>query len=107
MPIQHITKKRTGKANKRKKAEDTKIVAIRAMRATFFLLIGLIIVFVYFLYENGSLIEHLSNLNIPGLFSAGLTAIITHPIIIFFFLIYGVVLLWIGYRVGQKRSKKQ
>jgi ABC-type methionine transport system permease subunit len=104
MPIQNVTKKRAGKATKRKKSSASKTMAIRAMRAAFFLIIGLFIVYVYFLYENGSLIENMKALNISVLFISGLTAIKTHPIIILFLLIYGGTFLWIGYRLGIKRS---
>ncbi|MBM7660962.1 putative membrane protein (Fun14 family) [Bacillus mesophilus] len=104
MPIQNVTKKRAGKATKRQKYSASKTMAIRAMRAAFFLIIGLFIVYVYFLYENGSLIESITSLNISGLFKAGLTFIKEHPIIILFLLIYGGAFLWIGYRLGIKRS---
>jgi hypothetical protein len=104
MPIRNVTKKRTGKANKRNKAYVSKTFAIRTMRAAFFLLIGLFIVYLYFLYENGSLVDNLQRINLSGLFLSGFEAIKANPILIVLLLIYGAILLWIGYYFGKRQS---
>ncbi|WP_246944733.1 hypothetical protein [Bacillus pinisoli] len=104
MAIRHVTKKRTGKATKRKKVNEVKTVAIRIMRAAFFLLIGIMIFFFYFLYENGKLIDYMTSSRIPELFSSGILAVLSEPIIIMFFLMFSIVFLWIGYQLGKKRA---
>lgn len=106
MPIRNVTKKRKGKASTRKtSAQMTR--AIQVMRGSFFIIIGLVIVFLYFSFENGSLIEGLQSMNLAGLFQAGIGYIQENPLKIVIFSINNLILFWAGYVIGKKRRSKE
>lgn len=56
MPVRQVTQKRKAKATKGKPSAS-KTLAIRIMRASFFIVVGFLLVFFYYAYENGVLIE--------------------------------------------------
>jgi hypothetical protein len=101
MPIRQVTKKRKGKANKRKSI-SSKTLAIRIMRAAFFLFIGLLVVYFYYIYENGSLVETLLAMNLGGVFETGLSYVKEQPFKIVFHMTNSLVMLFIGYLIGRK-----
>ncbi len=77
--------------------------AIQIMRAAFFVFIGLFVVFLYFSYENGSLIEGFQSMNLAGIYQSGLGYVQANPIKVTFFIISNLVLFGAGYLIGLKR----
>jgi ABC-type methionine transport system permease subunit len=103
MAIREVTKKRKGKAKKRTTAAN-KTFLIRVMRASFFILIGVIVVYFYYLYEKGSLLEFYRATNIQEGFKLGITYLQEHPFRVSIYIFYTFTILGVGYAIGKKKK---
>jgi ABC-type methionine transport system permease subunit len=101
MPTRQVTKKRKGKANKRK-FTSSKTLAIRIMRAAFFLFIGLLVIYFYYIYENGSLVEIFLVMNLEGIFKSVMDYLQEYPFKVIFYMINSLLMLVIGYLFGRR-----
>ncbi|MFZ3588480.1 hypothetical protein ACOI1C_04195 [Bacillus sp. DJP31] len=106
MPIRNVTRKRKGKASKRNTTVSM-TRTVRSLRAAFFILIGLVAVFIYFSYENGSLIKGLQSMNLAGFYQTGVVYVQENLLKVAFFIISNLVLLWAGYVIGKKRRYRE
>ncbi|MBM6617387.1 hypothetical protein [Bacillus suaedaesalsae] len=102
MPLREVTKKRKGKANKRT-AMNRRTIMIRTLRAAGFLLVGIVIVYFYYLYETGSLLAFFHALKIKEGFQTIVDDVTEHPFKIGFYLIYSLAILGIGFWLGRKK----
>jgi ABC-type methionine transport system permease subunit len=102
MAISEVTKKRKGKAKKRTTAAS-KTFAIRVMRAFFFLVIGVVIVYFYYLYENGSFLDFYRATNIQEGYEVGINYVQEHPFKISFYIIFTIIIFSTGYLFGRRK----
>jgi hypothetical protein len=103
MAIREVTKKRKGKANKRT-TYASKTMAIRVMRAFFFLFVGVVIVYFYYLMEKGSLLEFYQSTNIQQGYEVMMNFLKEHPYKVTFFLLYSVIIYCVGFLVAKKKK---
>ena len=106
MAIRNVMQKRKGKASMRKKA-SSRTAAIRVMRAAFFILVGLAIVYLYFLYENGSLLTTLQSFFIEGVLTKVTNFLEENPSLVLFFTINNMIVFGVGYAIGKKGLLKK
>lgn len=101
MPIRHVMQKRKGKASKRNHY-SSRTAAIRVMRACFFIIVGLLIVYLYFLYENGSLLTLMQSIFVEGILVKVKSYIEARPFLVLFFIINNFIVFGVGYLIGKK-----
>ena len=84
---------------KRKRTRKKRISVRQIIRASFFFVIGLLIVYIYYLSTKGELQSQVVKL------SSNVAALIKSiPMPVFFLIGYSVLLFYAGYLVGKKRG---
>ncbi|MFD1736306.1 hypothetical protein ACFSCX_06980 [Bacillus salitolerans] len=108
MSVQHIIRKRKGKANKRTPSSPkSNTLLIRLIRTTFFLLLGGLIVYFYYLYEADKIHEFFSALRLQEHLMTGTEYIKNHLGIVSVFLLNTIISFGIGHYVGKRKQYKR